>query len=187
MKEVKISKRAGSYVTLRDIIDEVGRDATRYFLAARRPTSQMTFDLELAASRSIENPVYYIQYAHARICSTFRKQVEEGGSYDEQNGFANLEKLTLEHENALMDRMNQFPDLVKVAAKNCEPHIIAHYLRELASDLHGYYQLGKKDESFRWIVEDKDLSDARLTLIRAVKQVLANGLDLLAVNAPEQM
>ena len=186
-EEVKISKRAGSYVTLRDIIDEVGRDATRYFLAARRSNSQMTFDLELAASQSNDNPVYYIQYAHARICSAFRKLEEEGQSYNAVNGRANLDKLTLEHESALMDRMNQFSDLVKVAAKNCEPHVIAHYLRELAADLHGYYQIGKNDESLRWIVGDKDLSDARLTLISAVKQVLANGLDLLAVNAPEQM
>ncbi len=186
-EEVKISKRAGSYVTLRDIIDEVGRDATRYFLAARRSTSQMTFDLELAASQTNENPVYYIQYAHARICSAFRKLREIGRSFDLDNGLANLALLTHEQETALMDRMNQYPDLVKVAAKNCEPHVIAHYLRELAADLHGYYQIGSTDEALRWIVSDRSTSDARLCLISAVKQVLANGLDLLAVSAPEQM
>ena len=186
-EEVKISKRAGSYVTLRDIIDEVGRDATRYFLAARRSTSQMTFDLELAASQTNENPVYYIQYAHARICSAFRKLEELGRQYDQQNGLNHLGSLTLEQETALMDRMNQYPDLVNVAAKNCEPHVIAHYLRELASDLHGYYQAGSNEPEARWIVDDHNISDARMTLIAAVKQVLANGLDLLAVSAPEQM
>ncbi len=186
-EEVKISKRAGSYVTLRDIIDEVGRDATRYFLAARRSTSQMTFDLELAASQSNENPVYYIQYAHARICSALRKRNELGTEVDLANGLTHLDKLTHSQEMALMDKMNQYPDLIKVAAKNCEPHIIAHYLRELAAELHGYYQLGGSNENLRWIVEDKDLCDARLALICAVKQVLVNGLDILAVSAPEQM
>jgi arginyl-tRNA synthetase len=186
-EEVKLSKRAGSYVTLRDIIDEVGRDATRYFLAVRKGNSQMTFDLELAASQTNENPVYYIQYAHARICSTFRKMQELKRTYDAANGLTNLSLLTLEHEASLMDRMNQYPDLVKVAANNLEPHVIAHYLRELAADLHGYYQAGSDDAHARWIVEDKDTSDARLTLISAVRQVLVNGLGLLAVSAPDKM
>jgi len=186
-EEVKISKRAGSYVTLRDIIDEVGRDATRYFLAARRSTSQMTFDLELAASQTNENPVYYIQYAHARICSALRKAAEVGKTFDLANGRDNLALLTLEEETGLMDKMSQFPELVNVAAANLEPHVIAHYLRELAAELHGYYQIGQNDESLRWIVDNSALCNARLTLISAVKQVLVNGLSLLGVSAPESM
>lgn len=186
-EEVKISKRAGSYVTLRDIIDEVGRDATRYFLAARRSTSQMTFDLELAKSKTNDNPVYYVQYAHARICSAFRKLAEVGQSFDQDNGLNNLSLLTLEQELALMDKINQFPGLVDIAAKNCEPHIIAHYLRDLAAELHGYYQIGSDDAANRWIVDDQALCDARMCLIKSVKQVLVNGLNLLAVSAPEKM
>jgi arginyl-tRNA synthetase len=186
-EEVKISKRAGSYVTLRDIIDEVGCDATRYFLAARRGHSQMTFDLELAASQTNENPVYYIQYAHARICSAFRKLEELNRSYNQENGLANLDSLTLEQEATLMDRMSQFSGLVKTAANNLEPHTIAHYLRELAADIHGYYQAGNDDEKARWIVDDENLCHARLCLISAARQILVNGLNLLAVSAPEKM
>jgi arginyl-tRNA synthetase len=186
-EEVKISKRAGSYVTLRDIIDEVGRDATRYFLAARRSTSQMTFDLELAKSKTIDNPVYYVQYAHARICSTFRKLDELNRTYDQAEGLSSLSKLVLEQELALMDKMNQYPGLIDIAAKNCEPHVIAHYLRELASALHGYYQAGSDNADHRWIVDDQQLCNARMCLIQSVKQVIVNGLGMLAVNAPEKM
>ncbi len=185
--EVKISKRAGSYVTLRDIIDEVGRDATRFFLAARRSTSQMTFDIELAKSQTNDNPVFYIQYAHARICSAFRKLQEVGQSFDQANGLQHLSLLTLEPELALMDKMNQYPGLLDVAAKNCEPHVIAHYLRELAAELHGYYQAGSDSADHRWIVDDNNLCHARMCLIKAVKQVIVNGLTLLAVDAPEKM
>ena len=186
-EEVKISKRAGSYVTLRDIIDEVGRDATRFFLAARRSTSQMTFDLELAKSKTNDNPVYYIQYAHARICSAFRKLEELGGTFDQAKGLENLAALTLDQELALMDKITQFPELIENAAKNTEPHVVAHYLRELAADLHGYYQAGSDAAENRWIVEDLAISNARLCLIKAVKQVFVNGLTLLAVRAPEKM
>lgn len=186
-EEVKISKRAGSYVTLRDIIDEVGRDATRYFLAARRSTSQMTFDLELAKSRTNDNPVYYIQYAHARICSAFRKLTEVGQTFDQAVGEQNLALLTLDHELSLMDKINQFPELVEVAAGNTEPHVIAHYLRELASEVHGYYQIGTDNAGDRWIVADEKLCNARMCLIKAVKQVIVNGLGLLAVSAPDKM
>ncbi|WP_144392973.1 arginine--tRNA ligase [Pleionea sediminis] len=186
-EEVKISKRAGSYVTLRDLIDEVGRDATRYFLAARRAESQLTFDIELAKSQTNDNPVYYIQYAHARVCSAFRKLSEVGKSFDQTNGLSQLELLTLEQETDLMDKMSQFPELVKSAASQCEPHVIAHYLRDLAALLHGYYQIGSDDANNRWIVDDRNLCDARLTLITAVKQVISNGLHLLGVSAPEKM
>ncbi len=186
-EEVKISKRAGSYVTLRDLIDEVGRDATRYFLAARRAESQLTFDIELAKSQTNDNPVYYIQYAHARVCSAFRKLEELGKTFDLTNGLNQLGRLTLEQETDLMDKMSQFPELINSAATNCEPHVIAHYLRELAALLHGYYQIGSDNADNRWIVDDQNLCDARLTLITAVKQVIANGLDLLGVSAPDKM
>ncbi len=185
--EVKISKRAGSYVTLRDIIDEVGRDATRYFLAARRSTSQMIFDIELAKSQTNDNPVYYIQYAHARICSAFRKMKELEKIFNQQNGLTHLSLLTLDQELALMDKMNQYPGLIEVAAKNSEPHVIAHYLRELAAELHTYYQAGSDSADHRWIVDDKNLCDARMCLILAVKQVIKNGLNILAVSSPEKM
>ncbi|MEE4246519.1 MAG: arginine--tRNA ligase, partial [Kangiellaceae bacterium] len=186
-EEVKISKRAGSYVTLRDLIDEVGRDATRYFLAARRAESQLTFDIELAKSQTNDNPVYYIQYAHARVCSAFRQLAEQDRKHDNENGLAHLAKLTHDSETQLMDKMSQFPELVKSAANNSEPHVIAHYLRELAAELHGYYQQGKENADLRWIVDDANITDARLTLIAAVRQVIANGLDLLGVSAPEKM
>jgi arginyl-tRNA synthetase len=186
-EEVKISKRAGSYVTLRDLIDEVGRDATRYFLAARRPESQLTFDIELAKSQTNDNPVYYIQYAHARVCSAFKKLAEHGKTYDQSQGLQHLNLLTLQQETDLMDKMSQFPELVKNAANSCEPHVIAHYLRELAAALHGYYQVGTDHPELRWIVDDATLCNARMTLILAVKQVIANGLELLGVSAPESM
>ncbi|NVK89505.1 MAG: arginine--tRNA ligase [Gammaproteobacteria bacterium] len=186
-EEVKISKRAGSYVTLRDLIDEVGRDATRYFLAARRAESQLTFDIELAKSQTNDNPVYYIQYAHARVCSALRKLNELNRDYEETLGLQHLDKLTLPAETDLMDKMSQFPELVKSAAEQCEPHVIAHYLRELAALLHGYYQLGSDQPELRWITDNNELTQARLCLISAVKQVIHNGLALLGVTAPEKM
>ncbi|MDE2461949.1 MAG: arginine--tRNA ligase [Gammaproteobacteria bacterium] len=179
--EVKISKRAGDYVTLRDLIDEVGRDATRYFLVARKGDSQLTFDIDLARSRSNENPVYYIQYAHARIASVFRQLAEKGLTWDADNGQRNLARLTESHEQALMVNLSRFPELVELAARNLEPHLIAHYLRELANDFHTYY------DAHTFIVEDAALRDARLTLVAATRQVLQNGLRLLGVSAPESM
>lgn len=180
-EEVKISKRKGSYVTLREIIDEVGQDATRYFLAARRAESQMTFDLELAASQTNENPVFYIQYAHARICSVFRQLIEQSLQYDQAEGLRNLDKLTNDFEKSLIDRMSKYPDIVKAAASALETHMVARYLRDLANDFHSYYNAEK------FIVADSAHRNARLCLISATRQVLVNGLDLLAVNAPEKM
>lgn len=180
-QEVKISKRAGDYVTLRDLIDEVGRDATRYFLVAHKGDSQLTFDIDLARARSNENPVYYIQYAHARIASVFRQLAEKGLRWDEKNGAAHLAQLTQAHEQALMVNLSRFPELVEIAARNLEPHLIAQYLRELANDFHTYY------DAHTFIVEDAALRDARLTLVAATRQVLQNGLALLGVSAPESM
>ncbi len=180
-EEVKISKRAGSYLTLRDLIDEVGRDATRYFLVARAPTSQLTFDIDLALSQSNDNPVYYIQYAHARTCSVFRKLAEEGGAWNREQALEQLGALTEEHEKAILKRLDQYPEVVANAARDLEPHTIATYLRELAGDFHTWYNAHKM------LVDDAALRDARLALSEAVRQVLANGLDLLGVSAPEQM
>ncbi len=180
-EEVKISKRAGSYVTLRDLIDEVGRDATRYFLIARKSDSQMVFDIDLARSQSNDNPVYYVQYAHARVCSVLRQLGERGLSWNRDNGLAQLAKLDNEHESALMVELSRYPEVVETAAASLEPHLIANYLRELAYALHTYYH------AHQFIVENADVRDARLALAVAARQVLANGLDLLGVSAPEQM
>ena len=180
-EEVKISKRAGSYLTLRDLIDEVGRDATRFFLAARKSDSHLTFDIDLARSESADNPVYYIQYAHARVCSIFRKLAENNWSWDEETGIAALGSLTLDSEKQLVMNLGRYPEVVRNAAAAREPHQIANYLKDLAADFHTYYN------SEKTLVEDADVRNARLTLALAVRHVLANGLGLLGVSAPEQM
>lgn len=179
-EEVKISKRAGSYVTLRDLIDEVGRDATRYFLVARSATSQLTFDIDLAISQSNDNPVYYIQYAHARVCSVMRKLAEHNWQWSSTNADS-LELLIEDAEKAILKRLAGYPELVKNAAQTCEPHTIANYLRELAGEFHSYYNAHKV------LVEDDALRNARLSLSEAVRQVIENGLGLLGVSAPQEM
>jgi arginyl-tRNA synthetase len=179
--EVKISKRAGSYVTLRELIDEVGQDATRYFLAARAPGSQLTFDIDLALAQSNDNPVYYIQYAHARSCSVLRKLEESGNDFSEARGLANLGKLISDEEKALFKRLDEYPDVVSEAARKLEPHSVANYLRELAGEFHTWYNAHKV------LVDDLELRDARLALSQAVRQTVANGLGLLGVSAPESM
>jgi len=180
-QEVKLSKRAGSYVTLRDLIDEVGRDATRYFLAARAPSSQLTFDIDLALSQSNDNPVYYIQYAHARVCSIMRKLAEQGWEWRADTAVQHLDQLVQEQEKALLRRLDHYPEVVASAAVNSEPHTVATYLRELAGDFHTWYNAHKT------LVEDQPLRDARLALSEAVRQVIYNGLALLGVSAPEAM
>jgi len=179
--EVKLSKRAGSYITLRDLIDEVGCDATRYFLVARTPGSQLTFDIDLALSQSNDNPVYYIQYAYARTCSVMRKLVEQGWEWQAERALLTLDKLQEEHEKTLLRRLDRYPEVVTNAARNSEPHTVAAYLRELAGDFHTWYNAHKM------LVEDQGLRDARVALSQAVGQVIANGLDLLGVSAPEAM
>ena len=176
-QEVKISKRAGSYVTLRDLIDEVGCDATRYFLAARHPDSQLVFDIDLAKSKSNENPVYYIQYAHARICAVLAQWEGERKALLA----ANVGLLDSEYETTLLQRMIDFPQVIESAAQELAPHTIAFYLKELAADFHSYYNAS------RFLVEDEGLKVARLALISAAAQVMRNGLDLLGVSAPEKM
>ena len=180
-EEVKISKRAGSYVTLRDLMDEVGRDATRYFLIARKSDSQLVFDVDLARSQSNDNPVYYIQYAHARVCSVLRQAAEKGFTFDQQDGLANLTRLDTEHEQILLTELAKYPELVDTAATHLEPHLLAIGLRELANAFHTYYN------SYQFLVDDAPLRNARLALVVATQQVLKNGLGLLGLGAPEKM
>jgi arginyl-tRNA synthetase len=177
-EEVKISKRAGAYVTVRDLIDEVGRDGVRYFFLMRRVDSHLVFDVDLAKSQSDENPVYYVQYAHARVCSVLR---EWGGDPAELAG-ADLDLLTSPHEAALAQKLAEFPELVARAAAEFSPHLVTHYLHDdVAARLHTYYN------AERFLVEDAELKRARLALVAATRQVLANGLAILGVSAPERM
>ncbi len=176
-EEVKLSKRAGSYVTLRDLIEEVGCDATRYFLAARRADSQLVFDIDLARAQTNDNPVFYIQYAHARISSVLSQWAGEVSNLSH----ADLRPLINAHEIALMQRLSSYPETVANAATELAPHVIANYLKELASDLHSYYN------EYKFLIEDETVKIARLSLIYATQQVLKNGLFLLGVSAPEKM
>jgi arginyl-tRNA synthetase len=176
-QEVKISKRAGSYVTLRDLIDEVGCDATRYFLAARHPDSQLVFDIDLAKSKSNENPVYYIQYAHARICAV----MAQWGGEKKALMQSDVSLLDNDHEATLLQKLIDYPHMIENAAQDLAPHLIAFYLKDLAADLHSYYNAS------RFLVDDEAVKLARLTLVAAVAQVIHNGLALLGVSAPEKM
>ena len=180
-EEVKLSKRAGSYVTLRDLIDEVGRDATRWFLVARKSDSQLVFDIDLARAQTNDNPVYYVQYAHARVASVMRQLGERGLSWDRENGLAHLARLDGEAEQLVMQELSRYAEVVEAAGENLEPHLVATWLRELAAAFHGWYNTSQ------FIVDDVDLRDARLALAAAVRQALANGLGLLGVGAPESM
>jgi arginyl-tRNA synthetase len=180
-EEVKISKRAGDYVTLRDLIEWVGRDAVRFFLVSRRADSEFMFDVDLALSQSEENPVYYVQMAHARVCAVFRQLQEKGYTHEREVGERNVARLSEAHEKALIRRVTYYPELLETSARALEPHQLAHYLRDLAGDLHSYYNAHK------FIVDDVGLRNARLNLIAATRQVLENGLKLLGVSAPERM
>ncbi|WP_238866716.1 arginine--tRNA ligase [Achromobacter xylosoxidans] len=176
-QEVKISKRAGSYVTMRDLIDWVGRDAVRYFLIQRRADTEFVFDVDLALSKSDENPVYYIQYAHARICSV----INNAGMPAADVAAADASLLTAPSEFALMQRLAELPHVVALAAQELAPHHIAFWLRDCAADFHGWYN------AERVLVDDPALKLARLRLAATTRQVLANGLALLGVSAPERM
>ncbi len=176
-EEVKISKRAGSYVTMRDLIDWVGRDAVRYFLIQRRADTEFVFDVDLALSKSDENPVYYIQYAHARICSVVANAAMPAADVAQ----ADAALLTAPTEFALMQRLAEFPGVIALAAQELSPHHIAFWLRDCASDFHAWYN------AERVLVDDTALKLARLRLASTTRQVLANGLELLGVSAPERM
>jgi len=173
-EEVKISKRAGSYVTVRDLIDWVGRDAVRFFLVSRKADSEFTFDVDLAREKTLENPVYYVQYAHARVCSLFAQGSATPDSFEP-------DLLNGEKELQLASKLAEYPDVIAVAAKELAPHNVAFYLRELAAQFHSYYN------AERILVEDAAVRTARLALCAAVRQTLANGLSLLGVSAPEKM
>lgn len=175
-----MSTRAGEFVTLKEVVDEVGSDAARFFFLTRRSDSHLDFDLETAKSQSAENPVYYIQYAHARIASVFKTAAEKGLTAPGPDE-ADLTLLAEAEETALMKHLAAFPDLVEGAAANLEPHRLTHYLTELAKHFHPYYN------RHRFVSDNLELSKARLVLARAVKQVTANGLNLLGINAPESM
>jgi arginyl-tRNA synthetase len=179
--EVKLSKRAGSYVTLRDLIDWVGCDATRYFLVARAPSSQLTFDVDLALAKSNENPVYYIQYAHARAASIRRKAQSALGDEAEAVGLEHLDCLCEPEALTLAITLGRFPEVVATAAERLEPHDVANYLRQAASDFHAFYN------AHHILDAEPDVQSARLALVAATQQVIANGLNLLGVSAPETM
>jgi len=180
-EKVQMSTRSGSFVTLRQLRKEVGRDAARFFYVMRKCEQHLDFDLDLAKSQSSDNPVYYVQYAHARICSVLRQAAEKGLSMEISEGAGNLGRLIEEHEKALLKSLSRYAEVVENSALNEEPHQLTHYLRELANELHTYYN------AHQFLVDDDALRDARIKLILAVQQVLRNGLNLLGVSAPERM
>src|SRR6266480_6184687 len=179
--EMKISKRAGSYVTLRELIDEVGRDAVRFFLLSRKADTEFVFDVDLAKSQSEENPVYYVQMAHARICAVLEQRKALFGGRDPDLAAADLAPLTGARELALLQRLGEYPEVLENAAAEFAPHQVVFYLRELAGEFHSYYN------AERILVAEAPLRSARLALCLAVRQVLRNGLSLLGVSQPEKM
>lgn len=182
-EEVKMSKRSGTYVTLRDLVNWVGRDAARFFLVSRKADSEFVFDIDLALSQSDENPVYYLQYAHARICSVLAQAKEKGFSIPTADAIAQMDLTALSDKNAqaLIARISEFSETLSVAAKECAPHTLCFYLKDLAGDFHAFYN------AERVLVEDEKTRNARLALLLAARQVLRNGLDLLGISAPEKM
>ncbi len=180
-EEVKLGKRAGGYLTLRDLIEETGRDAVRWFLIARKPDSQLIFDIDLARSQSLDNPVYYVQLSHARICGLLRQLNERGLSFDLQAGLTQPLDLDNTDTRNLLTDLARYPDVVSIAGSELEPHLIAAYLVDLAQAFQSYYN----DHQF--LVDDAATRNARLALALATRQVLANGLALLGVSAPEEM
>jgi arginyl-tRNA synthetase len=176
-EEVKISKRAGSYVTLRDLIDWTSKDAVRFFLLSRKADTEYIFDIDLALAKNNDNPVYYVQYAHARICRVFEEWGNEPAALDG----VELAPLTAAHETAMMQRLAEFPEIVATAARELAPHLLVHYLQMLASDFHAWYNAEK------FLVEDKATKRARLALADATRITIVNGLALLGVSAPERM
>jgi arginyl-tRNA synthetase len=180
-ERVQMSTRSGEFVTLRTLRSEVGNDAARLFYVMRGNDQHLDFDLELAKSRSNDNPVYYIQYAHARVASVMKQLAERGLSYDATLARRHLHRLSAEQETALLKTMSRYPEVVQLAAVNRAPHALVHYLRDLANDFHTYYN------AHQFIVDDPELRNARLMLVQALQQVVRNGLGLLGVSAPDSM
>lgn len=179
-EKIQMSTRSGKFVTLRELREEVGVDAARFFYAQRKSEQHMDFDLDLAKSQSNDNPVYYVQYAHARICSIFRQAEERGIELGDPTE-ADDSLLEAEHEHKLLTLLQRFPEIIATAAKNYEPHQLNYYLRDLATAFHSYYN------TVKFLDADAPQRDAMLALCSAVKQVLANGLDIIGVSAPEKM
>jgi len=179
-QEVKISKRAGGYVTLRDLIDWTGRDAVRFFMLSRKADTEFTFDVDLALRQNDENPVFYVQYAHARICSVLEQYRAQGGD-PAALGDADLALLTAASETALLRKLAEYPSMLGAAAAGLAPHEITFYLRDLAASFHSYYA------AERFLVDDPALARARLALLAATRQILRNALAVLGVGAPERM
>lgn len=180
-KKVQMGTRSGSFVTLRELRDEVGSDAARFFYAMRSHDQHLDFDLDLAKEQSADNPVYYVQYAHARISSVFAKLSDHGWTYNAEIGMAAIKQLDLPQELALMRALSRYPEVLAGAAERRSPHVVAHYLRELSQSFHTFYSASKV------LIDDEDLRNARLNLAAATRQVLANGLTLLGVSAPDRM
>ena len=180
-EKLAMSTRSGEFVTLRQLRKEVGRDAARFFYVMRKCEQHLDFDLDLAKSQSSDNPVYYVQYAHARICAVLRQAAEKKLSIEPTDGETNLQRLTENHELALLKNLSRYPEVVEAAALNEEPHQLTHYLRDLANDFHTYYN------AHQFLVDDEALRDARIKLILATREVLRNGLNLIGVSAPESM
>ena len=180
-EKIQMSTRTGQFITLRELFEEVGKDATRFFYVMRKSEQHLDFDLELAKSQSQDNPVYYIQYAHARICSVFKQSEERGYGVVYLDNVADLQVLDNEQEQSLLARLAAYPEVVQTAAESYEPHQLCYYLRELANEFHTYYNASQI------LVADQSLRNARITLLAAIRQVIQNGLDLLGVSAPEVM
>lgn len=180
-EKLQMSTRSGQFVTLRELRKEVGADAARFFYVMRKCEQHMDFDLDLAKSQSSDNPVYYVQYAHARICSVFQQAAEQKITFETNPSAVDYRRLSESHEQALLTSLAKYPETVESSALNEEPHQLTHYLRELANDFHTYYNTHK------FLVENTALRNARLQLILATRQVLRNGLNLLGVSAPEKM
>lgn len=185
-EEVRMSKRAGNYVTLKELIEEVGVDSARFIFLIKNHDSPLDFDLDLAKRRDSDNPVYYVQYAHARICSVFRKAAEAGVDFPD-NTLEAVKGLRLEEEAGLIRLLTRFPDLVEEVSRNFEPHRLTYYLTDLAAAFHKYFNLGTKMPECRILAEDVHLSKARLCLAAGIREVLRTGLWLLGVDAPEKM
>ncbi len=176
-----MSTRGGEFTSLKELMEEVTSEATRFFYINRKSNQHLDFDLDLAKEESKDNPLYYIQYAHARICSVFNKLNEENRSYNEKIAKKSLENLRGEKEIEILQTLSQFPDVVERAANKYEPHLICYYLRNLASYFHGYYN------SEKVLVENEEKLQARLFMLSAIKQVIFNGLTLLGISSPKSM
>ena len=173
-----MSTRSGKFVELKELRDEVGNDAARFYYVQRKPEQHMDFDLDLAKSQSNDNPVYYVQMAHARVCRVFETAIERGITTTVVNDFS---ALTLDQEQSLITALAKFPEVISAAAIAYEPHQVSYYLRDLANHLHSYYSACK------FLDSEPELRDQRMTLLTAVRQILHNGLHLLGVSAPEKM